>query len=258
MQCENPISIPVKNPLQKTKGETILVPCGKCPLCLRRKQREFAALAVLEASRSRSMHYLTLTYRNDCAPIAVSSSYGETVNFRFVDDPQEHAERVAQILNLDRSLGHYVVGEDEVTPSLRREDVRLWIKSARVAWKRLGKEVPNFVYAAFGEYGSTTFRPHYHLILLNSTREFTNFLCFRWNRDYGFTDFRDIPRVNKDGSNGFLKVAQYISKYIAKPKEVFPFLVDGVAEMPRRFASKGFGLNTIPIDSLKNFTYAKI
>ena len=59
--------------------------------------------------------------------------------------------------------------------------------------------------------------------------------------------------MNEDGSNGFVKVSRYISKYIAKPKDFCPWISEGLVEAPRRLSSKAFGKNTIPLNYLKDF-----
>lgn len=252
--CTQPITF---NRLSRLgEKEQVTVPCGKCAECLKHKQREFAALAVLEAHNASSLHFLTLTYRNDCCPLAKSDLSVERHTYEFVPD-SERLDYFPDIVVKDKSLGHLVVGDYQITPSLRREDVRLWLKRCRIGWKRLGHQTPSFVYAAFGEYGTHTFRPHYHLEILNASDDFINYICEQWRKDFGFVDCRKIPRVNKDGSNGFLRVSLYISKYIAKPKKYFPFLSDGLAEPPRRFSSRNFGLKTIPVSRLKDYYLCK-
>lgn len=69
----------------------------------------------------------------------------------------------------------------------------------------------------------------------------------------GFCDIKKVRAINEDGSNGFVKVSRYISKYIAKPKDFCPWISQGIVEAPRRLSSKGFGKNTIPIVELKNY-----
>lgn len=255
MACFSPIHISRENPL--TGHEEYDVPCGKCASCLKRRQREFAALAVLEASKANSMHFVTLTYNNKTAPIAVSlCGSDEKDKYIFLDD-SKRAEILPLLSRPDNSLHGATIGDYEYWPSLRREDVRLFLKRCRVEWKRLGHDLPRFKYAAFGEYGSSTFRPHYHLQFLNCDDSFMRFFCESWNREFGFCDLRKIPRINKDGSNGFLRVSLYVSKYIAKPKDKFPFISDGLVEAPRRFSSIRFGTETIPVSQLKRFYLCK-
>lgn len=251
MKCDSPIHISNANPLKGV--EEYDVPCGECPQCLRRKQNEFACLALLEAGRATSMHFLTLTYNNNTAPIAVSCVLSDAAKkYVFVDD-KERLDLIPLLENDKKQLEWLVDGDYQYCPSLRREDVRLFLKRCRVAWQRAGNLLPKFKYAAFGEYGSATFRPHYHLQILNAPDNFVSFLVDSWNREFGFCDCRKIPRINQDGSNGFLKVSLYISKYIAKPKNMFPFLIEGVAEMPRRFSSRHFGTESISVSDLKRF-----
>lgn len=255
MTCVSPIHLTHDNPL--TGREEYDVPCGKCPSCLKRKQQQFAALAVLEASCASSVHFLTLTYNNRTAPIAVSlAASDEKDKYTFLDD-SKRAEILPLLSRPDKSLFGATIGDYEYWPSLRREDVRLWLKRCRVEWKRLGHDLPKFKYAAFGEYGSNTFRPHYHLEIFNAEDSFMRFACDSWNRDFGFCDLYKIPRINKDGSNGFLRVSLYISKYIAKPKENFPAVRDGLVEDPRRFSSIRFGTETIPVSRLKQYYLCK-
>ena len=63
-----------------------IVPCGKCHECISKAQNEFAALAVLEAKRSKSMYFCALTYRNGTCPIMRTelSDFGEIVSQSFL------------------------------------------------------------------------------------------------------------------------------------------------------------------------------
>ena len=53
--------------------------------------------------------------------------------------------------------------QHRITPSVCRNDVRQWLKQARIQYKRdFGEPLPDFSYVAI-EYGTRTCRPHYHL-----------------------------------------------------------------------------------------------
>jgi hypothetical protein len=78
-------------------------------------------------------------------------------------------------------------------------DITLFIKRLR---KNLGGR--KIKYYACGEYGSTTYRPHYHLIIFG-------------------VDFSDTPVIEKSWSQGFVKVedvniatVSYVSGYVQK------------------------------------------
>lgn len=69
----------------------------------------------------------------------------------------------------------------------------------------------------------------------------------------GYCDVKKVSAINKDGSNGFVKVSRYISKYIAKPKDFCPWIAEGLVEAPRRLCSKFFGKQTIELQKLKSY-----
>ena len=49
----------------------MIVPCGKCTECLKRRQNDLATRAMREAAKRGSMHFLTLTYDNQYLPLQV-------------------------------------------------------------------------------------------------------------------------------------------------------------------------------------------
>lgn len=54
------------------KTEQIVVPCGHCIECLRRRQNDLASRVAREADKMGSFHFLTLTYRDSMLPLSVS------------------------------------------------------------------------------------------------------------------------------------------------------------------------------------------
>lgn len=58
-----------------------------------------------------------------------------------------------------------------------------------------------------------------------------------WSKDYGFTDVRRVKCVNKDGSNGFIHAARYVSKYLTKGIVECESVKAGDVEKPRLFTS---------------------
>lgn len=107
----------------------------------------------------------------------------------------------------------------QFTPSLYVRDVQLWLKRARVSYERTyKKKFSDFSYAGCGEMGPNTCRPHYHFCFMGLTRHEVDFLCNLWKEDYGFVYVEQVKRINDDKSDGFLKVARYIGKYISKGK----------------------------------------
>ena len=54
------------------KTDQIVVPCGHCIECLRRRQNDLATRVAREADKMGSFHFLTLTYRDSMLPLSVS------------------------------------------------------------------------------------------------------------------------------------------------------------------------------------------
>lgn len=108
--------------------------------------------------------------------------------------------------------------------SLDKTDVQKFIKRLR---KSYGKQPPTIKYYACGEYGGTTNRPHYHLIIFNAHEENIN---KSWT--LGTTHFGAV----NEASTG------YTLKYISKPAKVPQHPRD---DRQKEFAlmSKGMGAN---------------
>lgn len=225
------------HPLQINRSDvnghvrTDVVPCGKCAECICRKQADFSALATLEAKRSQKVHFVTLTYDNVHVPIMYSDKRFNLVKMVNHDDHAHHS--LVQLCASSNGclIASQIDGAD-VCPSLNREDFRLFLKRCRTAYNRQFGYNFSLRIAGFGEYGGKTFRPHYHFLFYDAESSVVNFIASRWREEFGFADVKFVNSVNKDGSPGFVKVSKYISKYIAKPKKDFPWLLDGLCEPP--------------------------
>lgn len=78
----------------------------------------------------------------------------------------------------------------------------------------------------------------------------------RWEFSKGFCQVKRVRCINKDGSFGYKRVSMYIAKYIAKPKERFPWISEGLCEVPRRLSSVGFGTKDLDLERLKKWYLA--
>lgn len=254
--CTNPLVI---NRVYAGKTRTDIVPCGKCHECIAKKQNEFAALACLEVKRSSSMWFATLTYDNIHCPIAKSWLQANVLHREFVSDKDRPSIVESMIVNHGGKRDLQLFSKDgfDFIASLRREDLKLFLKRCRVSYVREFNEKLEFRYAAFGEYGDSTYRPHYHVLFYGLSDRQANYLSDCWRNEFGFTDFHKIPVLNSDGSPAHIKVAKYVCKYLSKPKKDFKPLLDGKVEAPRRVSSIGFGVGVVE-DQLRDFIYAKI
>lgn len=106
----------------------VTIPCGKCIGCRMEYSRQWANRCMLELQYHKSAYFVTLTYDEYFVPVSYYA---------------------------DKKTG-------EALPSftLRKRDLQLFMKRLRF---RFSDQKIRFF--ACGEYGPSTFRPHYHLIL---------------------------------------------------------------------------------------------
>lgn len=110
------------------EGRVLQLPCGQCIGCRIQYSREWADRCMLELSYHDSAYFATLTYDDAHLPVSYS-----------VDKASGEAFPVATLVP---------------------RDLQLFMKRLRFHFNN-----DNIRFFACGEYGSTTFRPHYHLIL---------------------------------------------------------------------------------------------
>jgi hypothetical protein len=151
--------------------------------------------------------------------------------FRLMEEEKQSSS--SHFLTLTYDDEHLPVTEDgEVT--LLKRDLQLYLKRLRKQNKEKLK------YYACGEYGSKTFRPHYHMILFNAQFETIQSAWSRDGRSLGHIYFGDV----KDAS------VVYTLKYMSKIKK------DWNDTRLKEFSlmSKGIGTNYMT-NQMKNWHY---
>lgn len=106
----------------------VTIPCGKCIGCRMEYSRQWANRCMLELEYHDSAYFVTLTYDDYHVPES------------FYPDPK--------------------TGEAMRSLTLNKRDLQLFMKRLRARF-----ENDTIRFFACGEYGPSTFRPHYHLIL---------------------------------------------------------------------------------------------
>jgi len=104
-----------------------VVPCGRCPACLKRRSGNWTFRLEQEYKRAETATFLTLTYDEDNIP--TSDMGHQTIRKKHLQDFHKR---------------------------LRTQTKRYWPE-----WNS------KLTYYAVGEYGSKTHRPHYHSIMFN-------------------------------------------------------------------------------------------
>lgn len=175
MNCLHPVRI--KDPSGRSKE--ILVPCGKCELCLKRRADLWADRMRVEASQHDYVFFVTLTYSDDFVP---QFRPEDTLEYSFFTDKQR--DDVFNFVTTNDVSENYLV--------LRYKDIQNFIKRLRKyvsEFSLCSEEQRTFRYVCVGEYGETTYRPHYHLILYVDSKE----LCERRVRKFRDGTTRSYP-----------------------------------------------------------------
>ncbi len=259
------------------------VPCGKCVDCLKKRQNSYFIRIYNDAIARGGFYFLTLTYDNNNLPLKLLYLLRDVESGELVEGDNLFPDVDAEIFRKDLvalSSSDFMLdfGVDvtnhfyhevglpsyffdyftpdsscskdfdsvRVIPTLRRRDVRLWIKSARVQYERIHgvKFPPDFKYICASEYGTNTGRPHYHILLFGLNREQIQFLVDRWK--YGFVDIKRLDLLH-NSTRDFERVARYISKYICKGSFERDEVKLNFVEKPRLLCSIGLGLSNLPV-----------
>lgn len=152
--------LPVPERLTAVSGQ--LIRCGHCVGCRMDKARDWADRCLLELQQHNSAYFVTLTYDDAHVPMS--------------------------------AYGHPVTGEAQPVLTLCKRDFQLFMKRLR---KRIAPQ--GIRYFACGEYGSKTFRPHYHAIIFG-------------------LELSDLVPYNKNGRGDVLYQSDFLTSCWARPK----------------------------------------
>lgn len=159
----------------------IEIPCGKCVGCRLDYSRQWADRCMLELQDSDSAYFLTLTYDDQHLPRSVYA------------DPD--------------------TGEAMASYTLRKDEFQKFMKRLRYYF---GDEIRFF---ACGEYGSRTFRPHYHAIVYNI--HFDDLQFYKKSETGDF--YYNSPKLDRAWKAGFAVIGEvtwqscaYVARYCMK------------------------------------------
>ncbi|QCS36172.1 replication initiator protein [Capybara microvirus Cap1_SP_147] len=172
---------PVRSQLTKSIITSFLeIPCGKCIECRLTYARQWANRCQVEADQYEKNCFITLTYSDDY------------IHFNTFTDP--------------------VTGELKKSPTLVKRDIQNFMKRLR---KKYGAGIRFF---ACGEYGETTHRPHYHLILFN--HDFNDKKLFKVSRGNPYYISDELSDLWPFGFSMIGDVSwqscNYVARYITK------------------------------------------
>lgn len=206
MACDSPYHVD-RGPAYELAGRHFMVPCGKCPVCKRNRINQWVFRLQQESKVSYSAHFVTLTYNTDHIPI--SKRGFKTLCKK---DFQKYMKR------------------------LRKLNKKRWIRNGFVD----PKEHKKLRYYAVGEYGSSTWRPHYHAIVFNADISDLEMAWRISGREIGSIHVGQVTPAS----------IAYTAKYIDKEKKV-PVHRNDDRQKEFSLMSKGLGKNYLTKQMVK-------
>ena len=259
-RCQHPRTV-----VNKYTQESVVAPCGHCPSCVLRRSAIQTNLLTTYSAQFRYTYFITLTYAprflptlevsvvetctDDIADVSCVPNIDEldagdpnTYLFGFRSVPRSASvklknstvERVFKdpeirfsypmkskdLLSILGKIKHDVPNR---IPYVCNRDLDLFLK-------RLRSYYPDekIRYYAVSEYGPTSFRPHWHLLLFSNSEGFSQTICENVSKAWSY------GRCDASLSRGFAApyVASYVNSFVALP--------DFYTQMPKVVRPKSF------------------
>lgn len=264
-RCQNPRTV-----VNKYTHESVLVSCGSCPSCILRRSGIQTNLLTTYSAQFRYVYFVTLTYAPrflptlavsiletctddiadvPCVPNINNLDPGDPNTYLFgfrsvprsasvklknstvertFKDPEvkfTYGMKSKELLSILEKIKHNVPNR---IPYVCNRDLDLFLK-------RLRSYYPDekLRYYAVSEYGPTSFRPHWHLLLFSNSERFSQTVCENVSKAWSY------GRCDASLSRGFAApyVASYVNSFVALPN--FYTRMPKVVR-PKSFHSIGF------------------
>lgn len=259
-RCQNPRTV-----VNKYTHESVIVPCGHCLSCILRRSAIQTNLLTTYSAQFRYVYFVTLTYAPcflptlevsiietctddiadiPCFPNIDDLDVGDpnTYLFGFRSVPRSASIKVKnstvertfkdpevkfsypmkpkELLSILGKINHNIPNR---IPYVCNRDLDLFLK-------RLRSYYPDekLRYYAVSEYGPTSFRPHWHLLLFSNSERFSQTVLENVSKAWSY------GRCDASLSRGFAApyVASYVNSFVALP--------DFYTQMPKVVRPKSF------------------
>lgn len=244
-RCQHPRTV-----VNKYTHEPVVVPCGCCPSCVLRRSAIQTNLLTTYSAQFRYIYFVTLTYAPRFLPtleVSVIENCSEDIadvpcvpdinnldanddntylfGFRSVPrsasvkvknstvervfkDPEvkfSYPMKPKELLSILGKINHNVPNR---IPYVCNRDLDLFLKRLRSYY--LDEKLR---YYAVSEYGPTSFRPHWHLLLFSNSERFSETICENVSKAWSY------GRCDASLSRGFAApyVASYVNSFVALP-----------------------------------------
>lgn len=259
-RCQNPRTV-----TNRYTQEPVVVPCGCCPSCILRRSSIQTNLLTTYSAQFRYVYFVTLTYApcflptlkvsviETCTDDIADVSCVPNINDLDAGDPNTY---LFYFRSVPRSAS-VKLKNSTVERTFKDPDVRFsYPMKSKDLLSILGKinhNIPNRIpyvcnrdldlflkrlrsyypdeklrYYAVSEYGPTSFRPHWHLLLFSNSDRFSQTVCENVSKAWSY------GRCDTSLSRGFAApyVASYINSFVALP--------DFYTQMPKVVRPKSF------------------
>ena len=259
-RCQNPRTV-----VNKYTHEPVVVSCGACPSCILRRSGIQTNLLTTYSAQFRYVYFVTLTYAPcflptlkvsiieactddiadvPCVPNIDDLDAGDPNTYLFgfrsvprsssvklksstvkrtFKDPEirfSYPMKPKDLLSILGKIKHHVPNR---IPYICNRDLDLFLK-------RLRSYYPDekLRYYAVSEYGPTSYRPHWHLLLFSDSERFSETVCENVSKAWSY------GRCDASLSRGFAApyVASYVNSFVALP--------DFYTQMPKMVRPKSF------------------
>lgn len=259
-RCQHPRTV-----VNKYTHESVVVPCGSCPSCILRRSAIQTNLLTTYSAQFRYVYFVTLTYAPcflptlevsviefctddiadvPCVPNIDDLDAGDPNTYLFgfrsvprtasvklknstvertFKDPEirfSYPMKPKDLLSILGKINHNIPNR---IPYVCNRDLDLFLK-------RLRSYYPDekLRYYAVSEYGPTSFRPHWHLLLFSNSERFSQTVCENVSKAWSY------GRCDASLSRGFAAsyVASYVNSFVALP--------DFYTQMPKVVRPKSF------------------
>lgn len=259
-RCQNPRTV-----VNKYTHEPVVASCGRCPSCILRRSAVQTNLLTTYSAQFRYVYFITLTYAPcflptlevsvietctddiadvPCVPNIDDLDAGDPNTYLFgfrsvprsasvklksstvertFKDPEirfSYPMKPKDLLSILGKINHNVPNR---IPYVCNRDLDLFLK-------RLRSYYPDekLRYYAVSEYGPTSFRPHWHLLLFSNSERFSQTVCENVSKAWSY------GRCDASLSRGFAApyVASYVNSFVALP--------DFYTQMPKVVRPKSF------------------
>lgn len=217
----NPIScLHPRTVYNKYTGQLVSVPCGKCSACLIRRSSLWTARLREESACHPYTMFVTLTYDDSHLPLVSLDSLADSF---FTDNFNKAVSDSFDFINYHRQL----------IPCLSVRDLQLFFKRLRSKISYYHGTQTTLRYFVAGEYGPTTFRPHYHMLLWfdnpNLVQSIKNYIYEAWK---SFTCHKSLSSFLR--RNKCVFVHGSAESYVAGYLNCFTYLPEILKQKPFR------------------------